>query len=569
VKYLEALNSVNNSDYNKNSKIKIISSFNSDPINLFLKAIFLKKKINLNIATNPFNTLKQSLINPELKKNTNIVLLCPWDFVENLNWRSDPQIKTNYFKDIKEDIDFLIKLILSKKKYIKVIYFDLPYPKTLINSGENTKLYNYINKAVIQTSDLIIKYNFFDIAKFIDIGFPFKTKNIYDVAKKIYDLYSLEKPLKKRSFKKKNLPIKNYDIGSKKILATDFDGVLWNGIVSDDGYKNIKCSNNIIGFKHFLYQSLIKKLINRGVILIGVTRNKLVSAKKGFSNEGCLLKQDDFVKIFATFDNKSKSIKKAYTSLNLSMNSVVFIDDNLIEISEVKKSLPRISTILFPNKEDEMPEFIEKINNFFQKNYVTKEDKIRLDNYKNTNFQKNFQFKSTFNLKKFLKSLNMNLLITKKTLQNKNELARPLQLINKTNQFNLNGIRLSENKLYNILKNNGSLYSGLYKDKTGDYGEIIVILIDNKNKVLSFAMSCRVLQKDVEIAFLSQLLIKKKNIKNFLYKRTTGNILFQEFFDNKLKKNFDKKNSFFDINQFLKTFKKNNKNYKFKFSNIN
>ena len=216
-----------------------------------------------------------------------------------------------------------------------------------------------------------------------------------------------------------------------------------------------------------------------------------------------------------------------------------------------------------------MPEFIEKINNFFQKNYVTKEDKIRLDNYKNTNFQKNFQFKSTFNLKKFLKSLNMNLLITKKTLQNKNELARPLQLINKTNQFNLNGIRLSENKLYNILKNNGSLYSGLYNDKTGDYGEIIVILIDNKNKVLSFAMSCRVLQKDVEIAFLSQLLIKKKNIKNFLYKRTTGNILFQEFFDNKLKKNFDKKNSFLDINQFLKTFKKNNKNYKFKFSNIN
>ena len=163
----------------------------------------------------------------------------------------------------------------------------------------------------------------------------------------------------------------------------------------------------------------------------------------------------------------------------------------------------------------------------------------------------------------------MNLLITKKTLQNKNELARPLQLINKTNQFNLNGIRLSENKLYNILKNNGSLYSGLYNDKTGDYGEIIVILIDNKNKVLSFAMSCRVLQKDVEIAFLSQLLIKKKNIKNFLYKRTTGNILFQEFFDNKLKKNFDKKNSFLDINQFLKTFKKNNKNYKFKFSNIN
>jgi HAD superfamily phosphatase (TIGR01681 family) len=392
VKYLEAFDIVDNCKYKKKKNLNIISSFNSDPLNLFTKAIFAKKKINLKIYNNQFNTLKQTLIKIKPNKNLNLVLLCPWDFCEKLNWRFGIDSKINYFNEVNNDIKFLTELIISKKKFLKVVFFDLPIPETLINLGENKKLSINIRNACIKISNKVLKYNSLDLTKFIDIGFPFETKTMYKICKDIHNVLFLKKKDKKNYLKNDTLLNKNYDIGSKKILATDFDGVLWDGIVADDGYKNIKCANDVSGYKHYLFQSLIKKLLKRGIILIGVTRNKLSSAKKAFLNKSNTLVQNDFIKIYATYKNKSESIKQACHDLNLSLDSVVFVDDNLIEINEVKQSLPKISTVLFPKNEKNFSKFIKKINLSFQKNYITKEDKIRILSYKNITFKKILNF---------------------------------------------------------------------------------------------------------------------------------------------------------------------------------
>ena len=83
---------------------------------------------------------------------------------------------------------------------------------------------------------------------------------------------------------------------SKKIIATDFDGVLWKGIISDDGYKNIDCKNNSLGFKHFLYQKLLLKLKKQGILLIGVTRNNYQDALSAFKNKSLVLKGEILLK---------------------------------------------------------------------------------------------------------------------------------------------------------------------------------------------------------------------------------------------------------------------------------
>jgi len=565
MKYLEALDIVDNHKHKKKKNLNIISSFNSDPLNLFTKAIFAKKKINLNIYNSQFNTLKQTLIKIKPNKNLNLVLLCPWDFCEKLNWRSGIDSKINYFNEVDNDIKFLTELIISKKKILKVIYFDLPIPETLINLGENKKLSINIKNAYLKISNKVLTYKSLDLTKFIDIGFPFETKKIYKICKDIYNVLLSEKQVKKNNLKNKIFLNKNYDIGTKKILATDFDGVLWSGVVADDGYKNIKCANDVTGYKHYLFQSLIKKLLKRGIILIGVTRNKLNSAKKAFLNKSNILVENDFIKIYATYKNKSESIKQACHDLNLSLDSVVFVDDNLIEINEVKESIPMIRTVLFPKNEKDFSKFINRINLSFQKNYITKEDKTRTLSYKNITFKKNIKFDSKFNLNKFLTQLSMKLIIIKKNLKEKKELKRPLQLINKTNQFNLNGDRLSENNLFNILKKGGTLFSGLFSDKTGNYGEIITILINKKKKILSFVMSCRVFQKNIELAFLYFLIKQKIGINNFHYKKTKSNIPLQNFIKNNLSLYMDKNYNFLNQVEFLKDFKKNIKNYKIKF----
>ena len=70
----------------------------------------------------------------------------------------------------------------------------------------------------------------------------------------------------------------------------------------DEGYKRINCKNDIIGYKHYVFQNLIKHLKSRGILIVGVTKNNFSEAKKGFLNKNSILKTSDFVKIFASFE---------------------------------------------------------------------------------------------------------------------------------------------------------------------------------------------------------------------------------------------------------------------------
>ena len=144
----------------------------------------------------------------------------------------------------------------------------------------------------------------------------------------------------------------------------------------------------------------------------------------------------------------------------------------------------------------------------------------------------------------------MSLIIRRQKINKKEDLERPFQLINKTNQFNLNGIRLSETNFLKILKNNGKLFSGFYKDKTGDFGEIITILIDKNERVRSFVMSCRVFQRQIENIFLTELINEGIKIKSFLFKKTNKNQPLRNFFSLSLKDCIDKKFIFKNTNKF-------------------
>ena len=110
------------------------------------------------------------------------------------------------------------------------------------------------------------------------------------------------------------------------------------------------------------------------------------------------------------------------------------------------------------------------------------------------------------------------------------------------------------------MKNNGKLYSGFYKDKTGDFGEIITILIDKNERVRSFVMSCRVFQRKIENIFLTELINEGIKIKSFLFKKTNKNQPLSNFFSISLKDCIDKKNFFKNINKFKQKNKKAKKN---------
>ena len=568
--FLDAINLSQNS-FKKKKDINIFSSFNPDALNICIKALFAKEKIQLSININPFDTLKQSILKDGGKSKKDIYLILPWDFCEQLNWRNGLSKNINYFHEVKYQIDEFSS-ILKRVKSNKIIYFDLPIPKYLLNKAENYKIFNYIELNIKTISDLTIKGKNFSLDRFLGTGMPFKTSQLLNISKKIFNIIRKKKSNKKKLIQntsKLNLKNEiNYELNQKKILAVDFDDTLWKGVITDEGYKKINCKNDAIGYKHYVFQNLIKHLKSKGILIIGVTKNNLTEAKKGFLNKNSILKTSDFIKIFASYEKKSLSIEQAYKNFNLTEDSVVFVDDNIIEVKEVKTNLPKVKTIIFPKNTDEMPQFIEKLNFYFQKKYLTREDLNRVNNYKN-NFNQItiFKKKENFNLFNFLKSLKMSFIIKRQKINKKEDLERPLQLINKTNQFNLNGIRFSEKSFLKILRNNGKLFSGFYKDKTGDFGEIITILIDKNERVRSFVMSCRVFQREIENIFLTELIKEGIKIKSFLFKKTNKNQPISNFFGISLKDCIDKRYVFKNKNKF----KQKNKKLKniFKIKKIN
>ena len=437
-------------------------------------------------------------------------------------------------------------------------------PETLINPGEDYKLKQYINFSSKKISKEINLKNYFDLEKYIDIGCPFNSLKLPMIANKLvkYAQKKLNISFKNKASLKRKIS-KNYELKSKKILATDFDGVLWRGIIGEDGPKKIFCGNDVKGFMHNYYQDLLLKLKNEGILLIGITKNTAKDANSGLNSVNCKLKKKDFVKIFASYKSKSSQLISALKSLNLSQEHVLFIDDNDVEIADIKKNLPKSSSIKFPNSFDNFADFIREVNCNFSKNTVTKEDRNRTINYKEILKTTKILNNKIKNLDDYLKSLDMKLTIERKNTKN---FDRAIQLINKTNQFNLNGVRLSKNKITKIISNKGNLITGSYKDNTSNYGEIIAILIDNIGRVVSFVMSCRVFQRKIEHAFIFEIIMRNFKLNKINFIKNEKNQPIYNFIFNDLKDFIDKKQNLIDARKYMDFYKNKDKLFKIKYS---
>jgi FkbH-like protein len=123
-------------------------------------------------------------------------------------------------------------------------------------------------------------------------------------------------------------------------------------------------------------------------------------------------------------------------------------------------------------------------------------------------------------LTEFLRDLGMRLTIHDRST---GEWARAVQLINKTNQFNLNGRRVTDEQVGDTLAAGGRLYTASLEDRHGHHGEILACLISADGVVESLVMSCRVFQRRVEHAFMVWLAARPEPPVRFAYAETGRN----------------------------------------------
>jgi len=313
----------------------------------------------------------------------------------------------------------------------------------------------------------------------------------------------------------------------KKVIVVDADNTLWGGIVGEDGVEGIKIDDNYPGIIFKNFQIGLKKLKSNGFVLALASKNNEEDVKQVFKSRSMPLKYNDFIEKKVNWEPKSGNIKNIAESLNLGLDSFVFIDDNEFEIQEVKYAIPEVDCYKFNYQDikDSSQIFskIEKINTWS----LSDEDKRKSVMYQQESKRKSLQ-SNTASIEDYIKSLQIEITPNK---NNRENFKRISQLTNKTNQFNLTTKRYSEKEILEIM-DKYDVYDFQVKDIYGDMGTIcVVIVIDNE--IDSFLLSCRAIGRKIEDSILSFVLNQYNgSIIKALYSPTKKNKQVENFFEN-------------------------------------
>ena len=346
----------------------------------------------------------------------------------------------------------------------------------------------------------LINVHLFDLQHlFLQIG------QNYAYSQKLMQLGSIpfSNPFCKLISDKINFIVSRIGFIRKKVLCLDLDNTLWGGVLGDLGPLGIKLGNLNEGYIYSQFQSKILKIKESGILLCIVTKNEVSNVEEVFNkNPNLKLKISDFIIVKSNWNPKSQNILEISQELNLGLDSFVFIDDNPFEINEVKTQLPQVEAIGFDNLND-LVNLPEKIyNEYFFAYRLTNEDINKSQQYES--IKKRDQFRNSINnFESYLNSLEMEIMVNR---LRKDQTDRVLQLINKTNQFNLTTNRFSPNEFSDLINNqNHYIFVSQVKDKFSNEGLIFVLngsLLEKKFYIENIVMSCRVMGRHIEFSIL-------------------------------------------------------------------
>lgn len=314
----------------------------------------------------------------------------------------------------------------------------------------------------------------------------------------------------------------------KKCLILDLDNTLWGGVLGEDGIDGIRIGGDYPG-KAFLYwQKALLQLSKTGIILCVCSKNNEEDVIAAWSkNPFILLKKEHFAAYRINWQDKASNIRELAQELNIGLDSMVFVDDNPTERELIKQSLPMVATPDFPSQPYDLMKFYRELSyNYFRAYSLTDEDLKKAEQYKSNALRRQAQAQFT-DMKSFLQSLEIELKIEAASHLT---IPRISQMTQKTNQFNLTTHRYSESDIETLIQRGAKIWTLSAKDKFGDNGITgLIIVIDNKIDTL--LLSCRILGKGIEKAFVKYVLKQFTGTLYASYFPTNKNAQVRDFYD--------------------------------------
>jgi FkbH-like protein len=300
---------------------------------------------------------------------------------------------------------------------------------------------------------------------------------------------------------------------SRRCLILDLDNTVWGGVIGDDGLAGIKIAQgDATGEAHLNVQRTALALRRRGVVLAVSSKNTDEVARKPFlEHPEMLLKLDDIAVFQANWRDKATNIQAIADELALGLQSMVFLDDNPMERDLVRRMLPEVAVPELPSDPALFARTLLAAG-YFESARFLPEDAVRADLYQQNSRRVELQA-AAGDLNSYLQSLQM--VITFRPFDDTGR-ARIVQLISKSNQFNLTTRRYSESDVAGIQQDPDAFAMQVrLADIFGDNGMISVIICrpagEQTLEIDTWLMSCRVLGRQVEEAVLLQILEYARN----------------------------------------------------------
>jgi len=275
----------------------------------------------------------------------------------------------------------------------------------------------------------------------------------------------------------------------RKLVACDLDNTLWQGVVGE-GHGVVH---------HYDRQAPLLDLKARGVVLTINSKND--PEKAIWTAPPGKLSLDDFLSRQINWDPKALNMRRTSEHLNLKVKDFVFIDDRADERALVSEAFPEILTL------DALDPRSWRLMQLWANLLPTKPDADRTDFYRQRDARQAF-----ISAEVAADASEREAALAKLGLRIAIREARPVdfdratELINRTNQFNTTGGRISRQQLAEFATGADSrVLVAEAADRFGAMGTISVIILKrdgDRVAVPFFVLSCRVFGYGMELAIL-------------------------------------------------------------------
>jgi len=517
-------------------KISILSNIIVHQIKEILEYQLRTGGINANVVLGDYDNIVQDSLK---YKESNAVLIF-WELcniIDGLQFKIDlfdDRQLNEIFEKTKSEIDLILKNLGKTSLVLLNVFTSLSFSTSARRKTKLEELADQLNQYLADNIPANVRLVELDkviasigVEDSFDYRYYYSSKALYTV--NFFKSYAeYVKPF-----------IMSANGKAKKALIFDCDNTLWKGILGEDGYDNIEMSPRTKdGLIFAEIQSIALALNKQGILICLCSKNNPEEVDKVIKSHPDMQLRDKHITINkSNWSDKVSNLREIAQELNIGLDSFVVVDDSKFEVNLIRELLPEVTVLQVPERLYEYPKLLRENSGLFYNLSFTDEDHKKIEMY-NQQAKRESSRNEFTDIENYLASLELNMTVYQ---DEDSIIPRMSQMSQKTNQFNLTTKRYTEGDIKNFIDDDSAnVFAFSVADKFGDSGitGLCIIIFNDKNQTAvidTFLMSCRIIGRNIEYAFIDYLVdILKSNKINEIqakYIKTQKNGQVKTFYD--------------------------------------